>query len=199
MPSITSWRWTIDGVVVATTQAITVSGLAAGWHTVALAVEDDAGETAIRSWSFEVKQAPRQVTSYEWTIGEVSKTGQVVTQNFENGGFYSVGLRMRDSAGAESYREIPYLVKVSGEYVFFEWDFGDGSTATGEVVEHQYTYGGNFVVTMRATDFWGRQVSVSATVTVEVWGVASSAQPLSGRVPLTVAFSPKTFLAGVNS
>ena len=39
-----------------------------------------------------------------------------------------------------------------GQLIYFEWDFGDGTNATGEVVEHHYSANGTYSVTLIVTD-----------------------------------------------
>ncbi|GEM_PF-4145299 len=51
--------------------------------------------------------------------------------------------------------------------VRWSWDFGDGNTATGEVVEHVYTTPGNFTVTLTVEDERGEEGSTRRTVTVD--------------------------------
>ncbi|MFB6255919.1 MAG: PKD domain-containing protein, partial [Haloplanus sp.] len=48
----------------------------------------------------------------------------------------------------------------------YEWDFGDGSTATGKVVEHTYADPGTYTVTLTVTDSAGKTDTDTATVTV---------------------------------
>jgi poly(hydroxyalkanoate) depolymerase family esterase len=48
----------------------------------------------------------------------------------------------------------------------YEWDFGDGSTATGETASHAYDSTGNYDVTLTVTDDQG--ATGTATVTVQV-------------------------------
>lgn len=199
MASITSWQWEIDGVVVSTSQNYTTGALSAGTHEVTLTVVDDAGDSASRTWVWEIHAAARSVATWLWTIGDDAHTGQVVGKTLLDAGFYTVGLRVTDSAGAESYRSIPYLIKVSGDQVTFSWNFGDGTAiTTGRIVQHTYFWGGNFTVTLTATDFYGRQYVLQATVEILVYGVAITVTPLNGRAPLSARLSPRLFLTGVD-
>ncbi|MBC7098065.1 PKD domain-containing protein [Candidatus Bipolaricaulota bacterium] len=54
-----------------------------------------------------------------------------------------------------------------GEIVSWEWDFGDGGTAEGEVVDHTFTTPGDFTVILTVTDDSGAQATTSRRVTVE--------------------------------
>ena len=71
-----------------------------------------------------------------------------------------------DSSGAD----------VTSQLSVFNWDFGDGRTASGRNVSHEYTTPGTFPVTLRITDTLGRVAQVTKSVTV-----------LQGQVP-TAAF-----------
>ena len=53
----------------------------------------------------------------------------------------------------------------TGEPDLLEWDFGDGVTAVGDVVEHQYASDGTFEVTLTATNDAGSDAT-SASITV---------------------------------
>jgi len=44
---------------------------------------------------------------------------------------------------------------IGGEILSFEWDFGDGNTASGEIVTHKYNCAGNYTVTLTVTDSEG--------------------------------------------
>ncbi len=52
--------------------------------------------------------------------------------------------------------------------VKFEWNFGDGETATGKEVTHTYTRTGTFRVTLTVTDSAGRTGSATEPVKVGV-------------------------------
>ena len=79
----------------------------------------------------------------------------------------------------------------------FEWDFGDGGSATGESVTHAYAEDGQFTVVLRVTDDRGAQSTAQKVITVNpdpggggtggAQPVASfTATPLTGESPLTV-------------
>ncbi len=62
-----------------------------------------------------------------------------------------------------------------GTSVVYTWDFGDGITMTGQVVEHVYQFPGEYVVTVTAANSLG---SVSAETVAVI-------NPLSFYLPLT--------------
>ncbi|MCH8034369.1 MAG: PKD domain-containing protein [Bacteroidetes bacterium] len=56
---------------------------------------------------------------------------------------------------------------LGGEIVDFEWDFGDGSSASGSLVTHTYTTAGTFTVTLTVTDNDENQSTDQAVITVQ--------------------------------
>jgi hypothetical protein len=48
----------------------------------------------------------------------------------------------------------------------WSWKFGDGKSASGEVVTHSYRYDGTYTVTLKVTDASGHTSSISHTITV---------------------------------
>ncbi len=82
----------------------------------------------------------------------------------------------------------------------FEWDFGDGGSATGESVTHTYATTGQFTVVLRVTDNRGATSTAQKVITVNPadgdgdGGGAGptatfTATPLTGESPLTVTFN----------
>jgi uncharacterized delta-60 repeat protein len=54
----------------------------------------------------------------------------------------------------------------SGSVAGYEWDFGDGSTATGVAPTHRYSASGSYDVTLRVTSSGGSADEAGATVTL---------------------------------
>lgn len=48
----------------------------------------------------------------------------------------------------------------------YAWDFGDGSTGTGEAPSHAYSHGGDYIVALTVTDERGKVGTISHVVTV---------------------------------
>jgi len=59
----------------------------------------------------------------------------------------------------------------------YSWDFGDGSTGTGEVVDHVYSDGGTYTVTLTVTDDDGDTDSVSTDVNVTTRALFTAVGP----------------------
>jgi PKD repeat protein len=81
----------------------------------------------------------------------------------------------------------------------YEWDFGDGTSGTGESASHTYTASGTFTIVLRVTDDDGAQDTAQKTITVLPGGgnggggtgptASFTATPLTGASPLTVTFN----------
>jgi len=123
-------------------------------------------------------------------------TGAVVTHSYNDNGNYTVTLTVTDNDGATdttsaiktilnsspiaSFSESAETVYIGqiitfnasssydpdGAIVSYFWDFGDGTNATGIVVEHAYTNDGNYTVTLTVTDDDGAFTSTSAVKTI---------------------------------
>ncbi|OGS42788.1 MAG: hypothetical protein A3K76_05270 [Euryarchaeota archaeon RBG_13_57_23] len=67
-------------------------------------------------------------------------------------------------SGAES------KVREGGQIVSYAWDFGDGSTGTGDVVTHTYETNGTYTVVLTVTDDLGATNNTSVSITVtKIW------------------------------
>ena len=55
---------------------------------------------------------------------------------------------------------------LDGSIVSYEWEFGDWSSATGEIVTHSYSSSGDYIVNLTVTDDYGATGSTSKTITV---------------------------------
>ena len=74
----------------------------------------------------------------------------------------------------------------------YEWDFGDGTSATGQTATHAYSLAGTFVATLTVRDSFGRSASLSQIVQVGTGTPPSpvvSVSPAAPNVDDTVFFS----------
>ena len=136
------------------------------------------------------------IVTYEWREGEtVLGTTEVITHNF-NVGTHSVTLTVTDNETLTNADEVIITVEpnqapiayagpdqtvlvneivtfdgsgssdISGTIVSYEWNFGDGTTVTGQTVDRTYSTAGSYTVTLTVTDNGGATDSDTTLVTV---------------------------------
>jgi hypothetical protein len=77
-----------------------------------------------------------------------------------------------------------------GNIVKYDWNFGDGTSGTGQTIDHTYTFPappstvGNFTATLTVTDFGGSTSSATVTITVNKPMITVFPAMGSGRVNL---------------
>jgi hypothetical protein len=79
-------------------------------------------------------------------------------------------------------------IDADGDIVNFVWDFGDGTTGTGAVVDHTYAQTGSYTVTLTVTDSQAQSNSIKATIFAALPIVRSNT---TGKGAFKVAFGPK--------
>ena len=79
-----------------------------------------------------------------------------------------------------------------GSVVAYDWNFGDGNTAQGAIVNHAYTQAGTYTTVLTITDDSGLSHSESLSIEVAPANVPPTAQfsvsTTSGTMPLAVVF-----------
>jgi len=125
-----------------------------------------------------------------------NNTGEVITHSYTDDGTFTISLTVTDNDGLTdtSYDNITVLNRApiasfvesaetvyTGEIISFNasasydsdgsivsyfWDFGDGTNATGILVEHAYSVNGTYLVTLTVTDDDGASDSTSSTKTI---------------------------------
>lgn len=136
-----------------------------------------------------------EIVGWRWNFGDGREaTGERVTHEYETGGRFKVSLTVEDDQGATDGDwayvdvELPDQTPVAqfsvncsernctldagssthsaGGIARYDWDFGDGSTAEGRTVTHEYTSDGVYRVTLKVTD--GDTLSDTRTRTVRI-------------------------------
>ena len=134
------------------------------------------------------------IASYEWNFGDgESGSGEAISHTFFGSGLYNVTLIVTDNKGTVSTASTtvdvtnappqvtittsklqggaPHTVTFSatasdsdGEITGYEWNFGDGKTATGETVTHTFDSPGTYQVDLKVTDNLFAVTTKSVTV-----------------------------------
>lgn len=141
--SITQYEWNLGDGRTATTSSpsITHTYSGAGTYVATVTVTDDIGQTG---------SAARQLT--------VSSGAPTAT--------ISVSPTDPVSGQAVSFRAINPTTTGGATITSYEWDFGDGSSASGQSVSHAYATANSFQVRLTITDSNGRTNVVTQSVTV---------------------------------
>ncbi|AGN00426.1 PKD domain-containing protein [Salinarchaeum sp. Harcht-Bsk1] len=151
--TISSYEWTFGDGATGTGQSASHTYSDAGEYTVQVTVTDDGGAAAIASSTITVGDPNQGPTASFTTSPSSPDPGQSVS--FDASG-------SSDSDGTISS---------------YEWDFGDGTTATGETATHTYADGGSYEVTLTVTDDAG--ATDSTTSTLGIGGDVSASTTLS--------------------
>jgi PKD repeat protein len=163
-----SWDFDNDGVADSTEQNPTYEYAEDGVYTVNLKVRESDGDS-------ETKTQVEYITVINVNAPPVSNPAGPYT------GTEAIPM---DYDGSNSYDP-------DGSIVAYEWDFGDGNTATGAATTHTYAQNGTYTVTLTVTDNDGAINTSTTTATIADTEPTAdfSASPTSGRVPFTVEFA----------
>jgi PKD repeat protein len=185
------------GLSNSTTQSVTVDASPApGGDWVFSPTTPSVGDTVFFNASAVKPAAGHQIVSYSWNFGDgTSASGAQVTHVFAATATYQVVLTVTDDAGQRSTPTHPVAISsgnpvalftssfVAGHTMFFDgggsttsgtativsyqWAFGDGTTGTGQTINHAYAALGTYSVRLTVTDSLGR-VGTSAPTAVTV-------------------------------
>jgi PKD repeat protein len=113
----------------------------AGTFAVVLVVEDNSGNSGTASQTVTVNEGNAPVASFVYSPASPAENETIY--------FNASGSTDED-----------------GTIVSFQWNFGDGTTADGETVTHQYGSSGSYTVILEVTDDDGNTGNTSQTVTI---------------------------------
>ncbi|HHJ19688.1 MAG TPA: PKD domain-containing protein, partial [Gammaproteobacteria bacterium] len=173
---ITQYRWKFnDGSPLAFGKKVNHLFQLPGSYTVALSVEDNAGQTTtatrgiVASKTTPTNTAPQAAYSFTPTSGNAP---------------LKVSFDASSSTDAE------------GAIKSYQWQFENGETATGKTASHTFTQAGDYPVKLTVTDGGNLTSSIThivkatpATTTNQPPKAVMTASPASGTAPLTVQFT----------
>ncbi len=136
-----------------------------------------------------------QPLTYDWDFGDNSTgTGQIANHIYAQQGNYTVTLTVTDADGStatsthliEVYDTIPTAEAGADQFategisiqldgsnstgydqpLTYDWDFGDGTTGTGSIINHTYLQNGIYTVTLTVTDADGSTDTDTLVVSV---------------------------------
>ena len=139
-----NWRSSINGQL-STSASFTkpASELSVGTHTIYFKVQDDDGAWSKQEVGYVTVKAAKKPPVAKFTYSpELPLVDEKITFDASSS---------NDTDG--------FITK-------YEWDFGDGRNATGEVVTHAYSEAGGYTVTLTVTDDDGAKNSTTKTVAV---------------------------------
>ncbi|MEE4218958.1 MAG: PKD domain-containing protein [Xanthomonadales bacterium] len=143
-----------------------------------------------------------EIVQYSWRFGDGKNgSGETATHRFGDGGGYDVRLTVEDAKGASHSitRRIEVIKPLAGPQAEFDvscqqlscsvdaeasvggshdisrydWTFGDGSSASGAKVSHEYSDSGAFYIILKVTDKNGAQDTKTQLVRVKREGEIS--------------------------
>jgi PKD repeat protein len=147
---IVSYHWEFGDGTTACTAKTPHAYKNGGPYVVTLTVTDDAGLTAQDTLSMNVQPGTSSCTPTPGNGGScggnsIRPLAVITGLPSCSGGTTGVPVRLDGTASRP----------VTGSITLYQWDFGDGTTASGPVVEHTYTRAWRYTVVLTVTDSGG--------------------------------------------
>jgi PKD repeat protein len=166
--SITSYSWTFGDGSTGTGKTVSHTFNTAATFSVTLTVTNDRGLSASMTLQVTTTAVLSPSANFVFSPGSPS-TGQLVVFN-------------ADTSTAATGHQL----------TTFNWNFGDGATASGLVVSHGFATAGAYSVTLNVADDLGQKNTKATTVTVTAGGGAGG----GGQTQAAFSYSPLTPAAG---
>ncbi len=185
--------------------------------TAAFAPSDTIGCDPLFVVFTDASTGPQPITGWDWDFGNGDNSIlQNPSETFVGTGNYIVTLIAIDSAGCRDTitdniivnpgptagfvaddslgcppLPVVFTANTGMGIIGFAWDFGDGSTGTGNPVSHTYPIAGNFTVTLIVTDTLGCTDTLVKPQYIQINPPVANFNPniTSGCPPLTVTFT----------
>ncbi len=138
---ITSWRWDFGDGGHGSGEEVNHTYSAGGTYTVVLEVEDDSGNTDSVSKTVTISDTGMPIASFTFSPTNPTTSTSIAF----------------DASGSND---------PDGNIVSWFWNFDDGTTDSGETVNHQYSSIGNYTVELIVVDDDGKTARTTRTVTV---------------------------------
>lgn len=165
----TQWRWELGNGVISTLRNPSATYFNPGTYTVKLVVSNGQGKDSIVKSNY--------ITVYENPKPDFAQD--------KAGGCFPLTVALSDKS-----------LPGSGSLFSWQWDFGDGTLATGPTVSHTYTTAGSFNITLKVTNSFGCIKSFTkeqaVTVTSGVKAAFSHTDPGMCPAPAAVQFTNTT-------
>jgi PKD repeat protein len=166
-----------------------------------------------------------EIVQYNWRVGgtPVDADGPTLTREFNSAGRYTVSVSVRDNQGKSATTTQSILVSEEGtarfvtsptnptvnESVRFEacgnssttqnWEFGDGTSATGKRVFHSFDSAGTYDVTLTLGEN-GSEETVTQSITVTAGAVEiTSIEPQKNILPIAGYPTEETYEVSVET
>ncbi len=169
--SITGYSWDFgDGSPVATGATASHTYATPGTYTATLTVTDDDGATGTATTTVTALPVPNQPPVASAAVQSIAG---------------SIPLLVNLSAAGST--------DADGTITDYAWDFGNGTTGNGAIVQATYTEAGSYVATVTVTDDDGATATASVNIDVSADpniapSSVFSADVTSGTAPLAVSF-----------
>jgi PKD repeat protein len=164
--SIVSYEWAFGDGTTATGQSVSHAYDSTGTYSATLTVTDNEGAVSSDVVTIQVSSTSGELTADASANQTTANPGELVV-------FDGVGSSAPDGF-VESY----------------EWDFGDGTTATGDLVNHSYGSTGTYTATLTVTSDSGETATDTVEVSIEANGpptTSISANRTSAKVDEAIA------------
>jgi len=146
---IVRYEWEFGDDVTASGKTVTHTYFESGYYVVTLTITDDDGQQTIVHVGCNVESGGTSSGCSGGTCGDGEQPYAVIIGNWSCGAGMEVGETVRlDGSSSRAHVDS----EINGYIARYEWDFGDGDTATGAIVTHVYSVSGRYTITLKVTN-----------------------------------------------
>lgn len=165
---VVSYRWDFGDGGIGWGQTTTHTYSEHGTYYALLTVTNSSGKTAQTRLQINVKPGRMKDPDENGSAGQAEGRRPLALIILSDGISCGINARVGDTIRFSGEMSRPVI----GSIVSYEWDFGDGHTASGSNVRHQYTRPWTYTVTLTVTDEEGNQGV--ATISLSIGGAICS-------------------------